>query len=211
VGIVVLVAQSIAGSLVVDSLAKTDAVRPAVTAVWSIATSLLSGEGAAMIGYGAVIVIGAWLAGRTAPARELRREITPLLSERRWGYAALAVIVLLVFWWNPTQGTSRLLPSLVLVALLIVGFEALRGQAMRDYPEETWAGATDRWKARFAAARAHLPTGRAAREPVEEDASPAFVAQDARLAALERLGRLRESGVLEPEEFGREKERILAT
>jgi len=205
VGIVVLVARGIAGSIVVDTLAKTDAVRPAVSAVWSIGTSLLWGEGAAMIGYGVVILIGAWLAGKTAPAREFRREITPVLGERRWGYAALAVIVLLVFWWNPTEGTSRLLPSLVLVALLIAGYEALRYQALRDYPDETWEVAVERWKARQAGLRDRLRRRREAPAEAQE-----AVASDLRLEALERLGRLRESGVLEPEEFSREKERILA-
>jgi len=78
---------------------------------------------------------------------------------------------------------------------------------MRDFPNETWEGASDRWMGRFAAARARLP-GR--REPAEAPVAEAFVAEEARLAALERLGRLRDSGVLEPEEFGREKERILA-
>jgi hypothetical protein len=205
VGIVVLVARSIAGGAIVDTLAKTDAVKPAVEAVWSIGTSLLSGEGKAMIGYGAVIVLGAWLAGMSAPAREFRREITPILGERRWGYAALAVIVLLVFWWNPTEGTSRLLPSLVLVALLIAGYEALRHQALRDYPDETWEVAVERWKGRHARLRDRIQRRREAPEAAQE-----AVASDPRIEALERLGRLRESGVLDPEEFSREKQRILA-
>lgn len=205
VGIVVLVARSISGGAIVDTLAKTDAVKPAVEAVWSIGTSLLSGEGKAMIGYGVVILIGAWLAGTTAPARELRREITPVLGERRWGYAALAVVVLIAFWWNPTEGTSRLLPSLVLVALLIAGYEALRYQALRDYPDETWEVALERWKARHARLRDRLQRRGEAPEAVQE-----ATASDVRLEALERLGRLRESGVLDPEEFRREKDRILA-
>lgn len=209
VGIVVLVARTIGGTIVVGALAKTDAVEPAVNAVWSIATSLLSGEGAALLLYGSAIILGAWLAGHTAIARELRREITPVLVERRWGYAVLAAITVLVFWWNPTQGTSRLVPSLVLIALLIAGFEALRHQARQDFPEETFAGATDRWKGRLAAAWERMPRGRAARKPAAAALPQAFVAEDARLAALERLARLRESGVLDPEEFGREKERIL--
>jgi hypothetical protein len=205
VGIVVLVAQSIAGGIVVDTLAKTDSVQPAVSATWGIGTSLLHGEGTAMIGYGVVILIGAWLAGTTAPARELRREITPVLGERRWGYAGLAVIVLLVFWWNPTEGTSRLLPSLVLVGLLIAGYEALRHQALRDYPGETWEVAVERWKARHARLRDRIQRRREAPETAQE-----AIASDVRLEALERLGRLRESGVLDPEEFAREKQRILA-
>jgi hypothetical protein len=206
VGILVLVARSIAGSFIVDSLAKTDSVKPAVEAVWAIATSLLTGEGIAMIGYGVAIILGAWLAGRTATATELRREITPLLTERRWGYAVLLAIVLLVFWWNPTQGTNRLLPSLALIVLMVAGFEALRGQAMRDFPEETWEGATNRWKARYAAMRERVSRRRRAPEEAQE-----AIASDTRLEALERLGRLRESGVLDADEFSREKQRILAT
>jgi hypothetical protein len=204
VGILVLIALSIAGSLVVNSLAKTDAVRPAVEAVWGIATTLLTGEGVALIGYGVAIVIGAWLAGRTATAREIRREITPVLAERRWGYAVLLAIVVLVFWWNPTQGTSRLLPSIALIVLMVAGFEALRGQAMRDFPEETWAGATERWKGRYAAVRERVRRRRGAPEGAEE-----AIASDTRIEALERLGRLRESGVLDADEFSREKQRIL--
>jgi hypothetical protein len=205
VGILVLVARSIAGNLVVDSLAKTEAVRPAVESVWSIGTSLLAGEGTALIGYGVVIILWAWLAGRTAIAREIRREVTPLLAERHWGYAVLLVIVLLVFWWNPTEGTSRLLPSLVLIALLVAGFEGMRYQALRDFPEETWEVAAERWKARYRSMRERLRRRREV--PVEAEEA---VAADARLGALERLGRLRDSGVLDADEFDREKERILA-
>src|SRR4051794_7164382 len=206
VGILVLVARSIAGGAVVDTLAKTDAVQPAVGSVWTIGTSLLRGEGLAMIGYGIVILIWAWLAGNTAPARELRREITPVLGERRWGYAILAVIVLIIFWWNPTEGTGRLLPSLVLIALLIAAYEALRHRALGDFPGETWDVAVERWKGRHARIRGSIRRRREAPEKAQE-----AIASDARLEALERLGRLRESGVLEADEFRREKDRILAT
>jgi hypothetical protein len=161
-----------------------------------------------MIAYGALIVVGAWLAGKTAPAREIRRALTPVLSRRAWGYPALVVIVLLFFWLGPTQGTSRLLPSLVLIALFIVGFEALRHQAMRDFPEETPERAMEEWKARWAKLGDWVRERRIRRR-APADVQEA-VASDARLEALERLGRLRDSGVLDAEEFSREKERILA-
>jgi len=209
VGILVLVARSVAGGIVVDTLAKTDAVRPAADAVWGIVTSLLRDEGVAMIAYGALAVVGAWLAGKTAAAREIRRALTPVLARRAWGYPVLVVIVLLFFWLGPTQGTSRLLPSLVLIALFIAGFEALRHQAMRDFPEETPERALEEWRARWQRFRDRLRERRPRRRaPVEAEAA---VAADARLEALERLARLRESGVLDAEEFNREKERILAT
>jgi hypothetical protein len=205
VGVAILLVRSIAGGILLNELAKTEAVRPAADAVWGIFTSLLSGQGTAMILYGVAIVLGAWLAGSTAPARELRRAITPLLANRAWGYTVLGAIVLLVFVLNPSEGTSRLLPSLTLLALLVAGFEALRHQAVREFPEESWDRAAERWKARYAEVRERVRRRREAPATAQE-----AIASDARLEALERLGRLRESGVLEPDEFQREKDRILA-
>jgi hypothetical protein len=206
VGVAVLVLRSIAGGIIVNELAKTDSVRPAADAVWGIFTTLLRDQAVAMIAYGALIIAGAWLAGRTAPARELRRAMTPVLERRAWGYPALLVIVLLVFWWSPTEGTSRLIPSLVLIALLVAGFEALRQQALRDFPDETAEKALARWKERIDGLRERLRRRREAPEEAQE-----AIAADARLDALERVARLRDTGVLDGEEFRREKERILAS
>jgi hypothetical protein len=206
VGIAVLVTRSIAGGIIVNDVAKTDAVRPAADAVWGIFTTLLRDQAVAMIAYGALIVVGAWLAGKTALAREVRRAITPVLSRRTWGYPALAAIALLVFWWNPTEGTSRLIPSLVLIVLFVVGFEALRRQAMRDFPDETPERAAARWRARYEGLRQRIRGRREAPGSAQQ-----ANATDARLEALERLARLRDSGALDGEEFRREKERILAS
>jgi hypothetical protein len=205
VGVAVLVARSIAGGIIVNELAKTESVRPAADAVWGIFTTLLRDQGVAMIVYGALIVVGAWLAGKTATAREIRRGLTPVLARRAWGYPALAVVVLLVFWWSPTEGTSRIIPSLILIALLVAGFEALRGQAMRDFPDETAEVVLARWKARYESMRQRVRRRRAAPEKAQE-----AVTADVRLEALERLGRLRDAGVLDGDEFRQEKERILA-
>jgi hypothetical protein len=201
IGVFVLLIRSLAGNYLVASLASTAAVEPAANSTWSIATSLLKDTGVAMIGYGLVIVAGAWLAGPGAIATSARRELAPILHDRRVGYAVLAVIVVLVFWWNPTQGTSRLLPSLLLIALMIAGFEAIRAQAIRDFPDETMERLGQRWRNRLSGI--HLP-GRA-RAPSAEDR-----AED-RLVQLERLGSLHQSGVLDDEEFEREKQRIMTT
>jgi hypothetical protein len=104
-----------------------------------------------------------------------------------------------VLWWAPTQGTQRLVPTLVLIVLTVVGLEALRLQALRDFPDETWqpgglraalAGAGERLRRRPPAAR---PTP-----------------EEARIEQLERLTRLREAGAIDADEFEREKRRILA-
>ena len=201
IGLLVLLSRSLGGNYLVASLASTAAVEPAANSTWSIATSLLHDTGIAMIGYGLVIVAGAWLAGPGPVARNVRREIAPIMQDRRLGYPVLALIVVIVFWWNPTEGTSRLLPSLVLIALLVAGFEAIRGQAVRDFPDETTDRLGERWRRRLSGI--HLPGRR--RGPSDEDRA------GERLAALERLGSLRQSGVLDEEEFEREKQRILTT
>jgi hypothetical protein len=198
IGFIVLAARKAAGNAVVDSLASTAAAEPAVDSTWEIGTTMLRDGAIAVIGYGIVIVLGAWLAGAGAVASSARRSLTPILRERRVGYAVLAAIVLLVFWWNPTEGTSRVLPSLVLIALLVAGFEALRGQALRDFPDETMDDLRARWSGRFSRDRA---PGAAAAEPT---------AEEERIRQLERLAQLRESGVLSDEELAAEKRRLMA-
>jgi hypothetical protein len=151
IGIAVLAIRGFAGGLLVDSLAATAASEPAVSSTWSIGTELLKGIAVGMIGYGVVIILGAWLAGPGPWAQSARRSLTPVLRDRVIGYSVLLVIVLLVFWWAPTQGTQRLIPSIVLIVLMVAGFEALRAQALRDFPGETFETLQARWRNRRAA------------------------------------------------------------
>jgi hypothetical protein len=144
VGVAVLVARSLAGDAVVDSLSSTEAVQPAVSSTWEIGTSLLADQGGAAIFYGLVILIGAWLAGPRGIARDARRAIAPVLERRGIAYASLALILLLLFWWSPTPGFERLPTALLLIALFVVGLEFLRHQAIRDFPEQTWESASER-------------------------------------------------------------------
>jgi hypothetical protein len=202
IGITVLIARNLAGTAVVGSLATTAAAEPAANSTWEIGTSLLRDSGVAMIGYGIVIVLGAWLAGPGSIGASVRRAITPVLRERGIAYVVLAAIVGLVFWWSPTEGTRRLIPSLLLIGLLVAGLEALRWQAIRDFPEETWERRSERLRASLARVR---------HRDAEAATPPATTASsEGRLEQLERLARLREAGVLSPEELDREKERILA-
>jgi hypothetical protein len=199
IGIAVLVARNLAGTAVVDSLTSTAAAEPAASSTWAIGTSLLRDSGAAMVGYGIVIVFGAWLAGPGSIGATARRAITPVLRERGVAYAVLAAIVGLVFWWSPTEGTRRLIPSLLLIALLVAGLEALRWQAITDFPEETWERRSERWRASLS--RVGGREAAPARSPSPEE----------RIQQLERLAKLREAGVLTAEELEREKARVLAS
>ena len=136
-GAAALVARSVAGDYVVNSLATTDSVKPAVEATWTIGTSLLVEAATATIWYGIVIVFVAWLAGPTRLATGIRHLKAPFLREPRYAWGGLAVIVLLLIAWGPTPATRSPLPMLFLIALLALGVEALRRQTAREFPDAT--------------------------------------------------------------------------
>src|SRR4051794_30030460 len=146
IGVLILLGRKLAGDAVVSSLTSTEASKPAVTNTWSIATSLLSAQGGAMIFYGLFILLGAWLSGPMGFARSARRAITPILERRVIAYSALGLLLLLLFLWSPTPGFQRLPTALLLIVLSIVGLEFLRNKAIKDFPNETWEAGTERWR-----------------------------------------------------------------
>ena len=134
-GILVLVVRRFAGTQLVDALATTDAIKPAVQAAWDIETSLLVTVAGATIAYGIVAVLAAWLAGPTSWAVGLRRSLAPYLGEAAYAWGGFAVIVLLLLIWAPTQALRQPLTALILIVLLAFGFELLRRQAAREFPD----------------------------------------------------------------------------
>ena len=160
VGVAVLVARGLAGNVLVDSLAGTASVEPAIEHTWEIGTSLLAASGSGLIVYGLFLLLGAWLAGPGPLASGVRRAITPVLERRSVAYAALALLLVLLFWWSPTPGFERLPTSLILIALLVAGLEALRHKAIADFPDQTWEGATERWGAAVRSWRQRRPQTR---------------------------------------------------
>ena len=68
------------------------------------------------------------------------------MHQRLIGYAALAAVLLVLFWWAPTEGFNRLPISILIIALFVVGFEFLRRQAIREFPDETWEKGSQRWR-----------------------------------------------------------------
>ena len=49
----------------------------------------------------------------------------------------------------PAEGATRLLPSLILIVLLAVGFESLRRQTLREFPDANWEETSARWRKRL--------------------------------------------------------------
>jgi hypothetical protein len=193
-GAAALLARTLAGGAVVDALAKTAAVEPAAEAAWDIGSSLLVQAATATLIYGLVVVLGAWFAGPTRWAVAARRNLAPYLREPLIAWGAFALVVLGLVAWAPTPAFRQPIAALVLIGLLALGFEALRRQAAREFPD---ASREDSFRGVREAA------GRIGRR--ERAAS-----SDAHLEALERLGRLRDSGVLDASEYQREKDRLLA-
>jgi hypothetical protein len=204
VGALTLLARNWAGNEVVASLASTAGAEPAVDATWEVGTSMLEEIAGAAIVYGVAFVLAAWLAGPTAAATSLREATAPWLRQPRFAFAAAAILLVLLFWWSPTPGFERLGPSLILIALVLAGTETLRRRTIAEFPDRV----TPYSPAGLARKMADqsLTAVRGIRRPAE---SRSGVATEARLDALERLGNLHSSGVLDDEEFRAEKARLL--
>jgi hypothetical protein len=137
VGVLVLVIQKVSGGVVVGSLIKTDAVRPAGNAAWGIGTELLRSVAYALIAYGVVGLFGAWLAGPTRWAVAIRQRLAPLFQDQAWlVYGAVALVFLLVLAWGPTRATREWWGILLLGALLFFGVAMLHRETVREFPAQ---------------------------------------------------------------------------
>jgi uncharacterized membrane protein len=137
VGLVVLVVIRLLGGRIVERLAETEGVRPAVEDAWAILTGLLADGAWTAIGVGLVALFGIWLTGGTAWATRARRRLAPHLARAEIAYGAGALFLLLIVWWGPTAQTRRWDFLLVAAILLGVGIEALRRGTAREFPEES--------------------------------------------------------------------------
>jgi hypothetical protein len=203
VGVVALVARNAGGNAITGALASTAAAEPPVEDTWEIGTSLLKDTGQSLIAYGIVIVIAAWLAGPGALATSIRRGLTPYLRRPAYAFGGLAVLLVLLFWWNPVTATDRIVPSLILIVFAAVGVEALRRQVIREFPDRVTTGSP------AGVAQAIAERMREARERRVSRVAPEGP-QESRVEQLERLAKLRESGVLTDDELAEEKRRVLA-
>lgn len=208
-GAVALVARGMIGDAVVGALAGTEAVVPAAERAWTITTTFLDEAARATVFYGLLVIACAWLAGPSRPAVWLRRVLAPYARSPWLSYSALAVLVIGLLWWGPTPALRRPLGLVLITVLLAVGLEMLRRQMRREHPDATpqqgaqrrreWLDRTrERSQAWIAGIRQPAPAA-------------AVISQvpDARLDRLEQLARLRDTGVLDGNEFEQEKRRLL--
>jgi hypothetical protein len=188
-GVLALLVREIAGNGVTGSLAKTASVEPAVQATWHIGTSLLVTVAVSAIAFGILAVVGAWLAGETAPSVALRREAAPYLRDRQAAaYGVAAAIWLALIAWAPIAGFRKPFGIILFAVLFALGTEALRRQAIEEFP----SGELGRF-------------GQRARDMYYRRTG-----QATQLEQLERLSSLRREGALSDDEFEGQKKRILA-
>src|SRR3954451_4274447 len=206
VGLFILILRRVMGGSVVDSLAKTDAVRPAAQATWDIGTSMLRHIAAATIVIGLPIVGAAWLAGPRKPARELRRWMAPTLRDRpSIAYAVVGVIVLLILAWGPIQATREPISIALIIILAFWGTAVLGRQVTREYPDELPGAVNAQVRARVSGAVKARQDRRAGLPATTVAATPA----SGKLDMLEKLGTLHDQGVLTDEEFAHEKAALI--
>jgi hypothetical protein len=137
--LLVLLTRRLIGGAVVDSVASSDAVKPAVTAVWNIISAGLHDRAVFVLVIGLGFIGGGLLAGPGRHEVAVRRFLAPYLREQPVVvYAVLAFIFLLWLTLLPTiNNIGQVLVILVLAALAVVGVEILRRQAAREFPEAT--------------------------------------------------------------------------
>ncbi len=231
-GFAVVVVRHIAGGIVVDQLVTVESATPAGEAAWDIGTSLMTSIAKTVIIVGILFLAAGWLASPTTGARSTRRFLAPSLRlHPAYVYTGLALIVCFYFLTGPTQGLRTFLTTLIIAAMAAFGIHELRKQTAEEFPDatydETFGGTRDKVvsavkdsaiteKVGEQASKLRLPEVRMPGGDRDEDASaeaPTATlpgnAEDARLERLERLGSLRDKGILTEEEFAAEKAKLL--
>jgi hypothetical protein len=194
-GVLSLLLRELGGGAVVDALAGTEAVKPAVESVWSIGTGLLVTVAVSAITFGILLAIAAWLAGPTRIASNLRQEAAPYLRERRGTtYAVVGVIFLALILWAPVVAFQKPIGLVLLAVLMVLGTEALRRQAETEFPDATFGGFGERMR------------GSVSRRPADEPQAPP---RESKIDQLERITALRDKGALSEEQYEAAKAEVL--
>ncbi|MGA9874756.1 MAG: hypothetical protein WBQ21_03015 [Solirubrobacteraceae bacterium] len=135
-GLVVVVVRGIVGNKVVDSLATTEAVRPAAQAAWSIGTSVLGDVAWSTVFIGVPVILAGMLAGPTRTATSLRRLMAPYLRDRPdVSFGVVGLLLLLLLAWGPIDATRTWSGILIIIVLVFFGAEMLRRQTAREFPD----------------------------------------------------------------------------
>ena len=139
--LLVLLLRRVIGNGVIDSVASSDAVKPAITSVWNIISAGLHDRALFVLVIGLGFIVGGLLAGPGRHEVAVRRFLAPYLREQPVVvYAVLALIFLLWLTLLPTiNNIGQVLVLLVLLGLAVWGVEILRRQTAREFPNASTA------------------------------------------------------------------------
>ncbi len=214
-GLVALLARTLIGNQVVDTLATTEAVRPAAAAAWSIGTSVLVDVADALVFIGVVVVLAGLLGGRSHWATSTRRALAPYLRDRPdITFGVVAVALLILFAWGPIEATQKLTGILLIAVLSLFGTQMLRRQTAVEFPDAHYAGGMDVLRKGMADVRGSLARGGASLRAGVAGHTGGGHHADARsdsVGGLERLASLHASGALTDEEFAAAKRELLSS
>ena len=134
--LLVLAARRLIGDAVVDSLASSETVEPAVRSVWEIISDALRERALFVLVIGLAFVGGGLVAGPGRHALAIRRFLAPYLRDHRVAVYSVAAVLFLL-WLAFTPAINNLGQVLVIVALAVlavVGIEVLRRQTAEEFP-----------------------------------------------------------------------------
>ena len=207
-GLAAIAVRSAVKAPIVDSLAQTEEAKVPAEHAWDIATSLLQSIASSVIVFGVLFVVASFLASPANAAVSIRQALTPSFRERPglvWSVFATVALLAVIIW--PPAGTRQLVLTVLLIVLAGVGLEALSRLSQREFPgaqRGDWLLGM-RERARRASASAGRRIGSALTGPADGERAP----EDAKLDRLERLGELKQKGVLTETEFREEKKKLL--
>ena len=136
VGLLIASLRRFLGTVIVDSLVKTQANKHPVSVIWGIETSVLRDIGILLVVYGALVLIATALAGPNRPALAFRRWLAPIFRHHPVAVWATGIgVFLLLIAVGPRAGNRQLVGLAILAVTAAIAIEALRRQTLREFPE----------------------------------------------------------------------------
>jgi hypothetical protein len=134
--LLILLTRRLLGDAVVNGVASSDTVKPAIRAVWEILSGGLRERALFVLVIGLGFVLGGMLAGPGRYETAVRRFLAPYLRDQRLAvYAVVAALFLLWLAFIPSiNNLGQVLVIVLLGALAVVGVEILGRQAAREFP-----------------------------------------------------------------------------
>ncbi len=143
-GLILILVRSIIVDQAPPALSDDASMQLTISAVASLATTLLVQIAEGVVFVGAAIAASAWFAGPSRWATAGRRWLAPHAQlHPAEMYGVVAAILLILFIWQPFPVTAKPIGMLVFALLAAAGTEILRRQLLREFPDALPASHSD--------------------------------------------------------------------